>query len=283
MSPRAPRNVLLGLVAGAGLLGAACSRTFVVVPRPAGGYTRVDTLRGISDGRDVRVIFRFDTTYRVDTVTFTRTDTLWRGTRTIVRVDTVRVRDTIRVPALPPRRDTTAAQVNPRTVTDRAQQVPRVDTVRITRVDTLVRRDTIRIPVGGGRVDTVRVTRVDTLRIARVDTVRLTRVDTLRIARIDTLRLTRVDTLRVGGGPRFLFVPPGHYPPAGQCRVWVPNTPPGRQARAAPCDQLGNIPAGAFILFGGTAWDADWDWVRESQRGDLPPEIVVISRNRGRP
>ncbi len=225
MRHRASRNVLLGLVAVAGLLGAACSRTFVVVPRPAGGYTRVDTLRGISDGRDVRVIFRFDTTYRVDTVTFTRTDTLWRGTRTIVRVDTVRMRDTIRVPALPPRRDTTAAQVNPRTVTDRAQQVPRVDTVRI----------------------------------------------------------TRVDTLRVGGGPRFLFVPPGHYPPGGQCRVWLAGTPPGRQARAAPCDQLGSIPAGAFILFGGTAWDADWDWVRESQRGELPPEIIAISRNRGRP
>ena len=30
-------------------------------------------------------------------------------------------------------------------------------------------------------------------------------------------------------------VPPGHLPPAGQCRVWVDGTPPGQQAAPTSC------------------------------------------------
>ncbi len=239
MSTLNSRAVVFGVLLAASLGASACRRTYVIVPRPATGYTPMDTLRGRSDGRDVRVTFHFDTTWRVDTVV--RLDTLWRGgTRTIVRVDTLRIAATdtaVRRTALPP---------------------------RPTGVPTGV-------PTGQpSRVDTVQVIVRDTIRVIVRDTVRMTVRDTV----------FRSDTVRVAGR-RMLFVPPGHYPPAGQCRVWIHDRPPGQQARAAPCNALGAIPPGAFILFGGDAWDADFDWVAEAQRGGVPPEIVALSRGRG--
>lgn len=32
-------------------------------------------------------------------------------------------------------------------------------------------------------------------------------------------------------------IPPGHIPPAGQCRVWFDDRPPGHQPRATSCRQ----------------------------------------------
>jgi hypothetical protein len=257
------RVVVLGSLVAAALLATACSRTFVVVPRPSGGYTRIDTLRGRANGRDVLVRFHHDTTWRVDTVVQVRTDTIYRGVRTIVRVDTLIQRDTIRIGGTPTRRDS-AATLNPRRVTDTEPTRPRVDTIRVTRVDT------VRVTVGGGRVDTVRVVRVDTLRLPGTP------------GRVDTVRVARVDTVRVAG-QRVLFVPPGQMPPEGQCRVWIPDRPPGQQANATQCASLGNIPPGAFILFGGEAYDADYDWVAESRRSRVPIEIVALTRRRNRP
>lgn len=47
-----------------------------------------------------------------------------------------------------------------------------------------------------------------------------------------------------------LDVPPGHIPPPGQCRVWIPGRPAGRQARARSCDGIEReAPAGAMILY----------------------------------
>jgi len=47
-----------------------------------------------------------------------------------------------------------------------------------------------------------------------------------------------------------LGVPPGHLPPPGECRVWIPGRPPGRQARPRSCDGiLAAAPAGAWILY----------------------------------
>ncbi len=47
-----------------------------------------------------------------------------------------------------------------------------------------------------------------------------------------------------------LHVPPGHLPPPGRCRVWVPGTPPGHQARARSCDGiLGHAPAGSLVIY----------------------------------
>jgi hypothetical protein len=248
--PRAFRLGTLALLALA--LASGCARTVVIVPRPARGYTATDTLYGVSKGKDVRITFHFDTTWRRDTVV--RVDTLWRGgTRTIVRVDTLR--------------------------TARTDTLVRVDTV--VRAGTRVRVDTVgipeaipfqpRTPTGVPRVDTVTITRRDTVTIVRRDTVRVTVRDTL--VRVDTVRLA---------GRRVLFVPPGQYPPEGQCRVWIHDLAPGRQADPAPCNALGTIPRGAFILFRGEAWDFDYDWLAESRRGGVPPEIVALQR-RGRP
>jgi hypothetical protein len=55
---------------------------------------------------------------------------------------------------------------------------------------------------------------------------------------------------RSGNTAVTLGVPPGHLPPPGLCRVWVPGRPPGRQARARSCNGIaGTAPAGAWILY----------------------------------
>jgi hypothetical protein len=278
---------------------AACAPTYVVVPERREGYAARDTLRGQLKGKDVRVTFRHVTVSRVDTLIRWRTiyrdgpriDTVFNdttrrvdtvnvgsgGRRPNTRVDTVRVviRDTIRIPR-------------------------RVDTVRVAGTGTtggpMVNP---RAPTGGtgtggtgtggtggpiilpprlddGRVDTVRITIRDTVRIAGRDTVRITVRDTILI--VDTLRTGGVDTVKIPGR-RTLFVPPGQYPPAGQCRVWIHDKPPGQQARAAACNALGTIPAGAFILFGGEAWDFDYDWLADQE--GVPAEIIALKRPGG--
>jgi hypothetical protein len=84
--------------------------------------------------------------------------------------------------------------------------------------------------------------------------------------------------------PRAIRVPPGHYPRASQCRLWYEGTPPGRQPRATECRNLiGRVPDGAFILHGGRAWDAEYDWRghNRKQPGSVPNVIVELTgRNR---
>ncbi|HSJ24502.1 MAG TPA: hypothetical protein VK929_07545 [Longimicrobiales bacterium] len=290
---------------------AACSSTFVVVPHPAGQYAATDTLYAIHRGDEVRVTFHFDSIMRVDTVT--RVDTAWVEGRlprdtilridTLLRVDTLRtvVTDTVVRTEAILRVDTVRVPAVERVV--RVDTVTRVDTVRvpvtetIVRVDTMVRVDTVRIPTTERivrvdtmvRVDTVRIPTTETIvradTVLRVDTLRLTVTDTLRLTVTDTLRLavsdTVVRTVRIPGR-RMLFVPPGHYPPAGQCRVWIHNLPPGQQQQAAPCDQLRDVPGGAFVLFGGEAWDFDYDWLTaaETDPEAVPPEITGLQRRR---
>jgi hypothetical protein len=287
-----------GLLFATGTLVSACRTTWVIVPHPSGGY-RADTLRATLDGRDARVIFRFDTITHTQYIRVT--DTLWRegthfihDTLRLVRRDTVRLirHDTVRVV----RRDT---------VRYAGIMAVHADTVRLIRVDTVrigggtTRVDTVRISGGPPRVDTVRIhdgpggQHVDTVRVPvevtrivqRTDTLRVFRTDTFRIVRTDTVRVTRVDTLRVAadtvrlGGHRVISVPPGQYPPAGLCRVWIADKPPGLQRRPEACQGIADIPAGAFVLFGGEAWDFDYDWVAD---GHAPPQIIALKRAKGR-
>jgi hypothetical protein len=47
-------------------------------------------------------------------------------------------------------------------------------------------------------------------------------------------------------------VPPGHLPDAGECRVWIPGTPPGRQPKpkSRPCAGIAAVaPAGSWIIY----------------------------------
>lgn len=49
-----------------------------------------------------------------------------------------------------------------------------------------------------------------------------------------------------------LGVPPGHLPEVGECRVWIPGAPPGRQPRpkSRPCAGIAaSAPAGSWILY----------------------------------
>jgi hypothetical protein len=79
--------------------------------------------------------------------------------------------------------------------------------------------------------------------------------------------------------PRRVHVPPGHYPAPGYCRVWHPGWPPGQQPKPFPCHKPVAIPAGAFILYNGVAWDGDYDWRAHSKRqpGSVPSVIVEMS------
>ena len=49
-----------------------------------------------------------------------------------------------------------------------------------------------------------------------------------------------------------LDIPPGHLPPTGQCRIWIPGTPPGRQPHrtSGDCDQITReAPAGSWVVY----------------------------------
>ena len=47
-----------------------------------------------------------------------------------------------------------------------------------------------------------------------------------------------------------LGIPPGHLPPPGQCRVWLPGNPPGHQPRSRSCADIERTaPAGSWIVY----------------------------------
>jgi len=46
-----------------------------------------------------------------------------------------------------------------------------------------------------------------------------------------------------------LHIPPGHLPPPGSCRIWVPGVPPGHQSPPGDCDRLSvSVPPGAWLI-----------------------------------
>jgi hypothetical protein len=49
-----------------------------------------------------------------------------------------------------------------------------------------------------------------------------------------------------------LGVPPGHLPNPGECRIWIPGTPPGQQAKpkSRACGGIAALaPAGSWIIY----------------------------------
>lgn len=85
----------------------------------------------------------------------------------------------------------------------------------------------------------------------------------------------------VVAAPRELRVPPGHLPPPGHCRLWYPGRPPGHQPPPVPCRQL-RVAPGAFVLYEGRAWDADYDWRAHARRypGTVPQVIIEVTVRR---
>jgi len=48
-------------------------------------------------------------------------------------------------------------------------------------------------------------------------------------------------------------IPPGHLPAPGQCRVWIPGEPPGKQKKkgsSGDCDVVSrDVPAGGWLVY----------------------------------
>ena len=70
--------------------------------------------------------------------------------------------------------------------------------------------------------------------------------------RIRTIILDPNPDVRGGEAAATLGVPPGHLPSEGECRIWIPGTPPGRQPRpkSRPCPGIESLaPAGSWIIY----------------------------------
>jgi len=78
---------------------------------------------------------------------------------------------------------------------------------------------------------------------------------TTRTIILDTPPNADVRRAEVSRGPSSaatLGVPPGHLPRPGECRVWIPGTPPGRQPKpkSRPCPGIATFaPAGSWIIY----------------------------------
>jgi hypothetical protein len=66
-----------------------------------------------------------------------------------------------------------------------------------------------------------------------------------------------------GRGRQAQGIPPGHVPPAGLCRVWYDNLPPGRQPAPTNCDraeQIASRDRNARVVYGDRSTRANEDW-----------------------
>lgn len=71
-------------------------------------------------------------------------------------------------------------------------------------------------------------------------------------------------------------IPPGHLPPPGQCRVWMPGEPPGQQKRykSGECALVQRrVPPGGWLVYR-TSGDKKEIVVREYGSG--PSELLAI-------
>lgn len=69
-----------------------------------------------------------------------------------------------------------------------------------------------------------------------------------------------------------LGIPPGHLPPPGSCRIWVPGVPPGRQSRADACGDEALVPLGGWLV---TRPAHDPDYVEVEFFDEHRPGLVV--------
>lgn len=51
--------------------------------------------------------------------------------------------------------------------------------------------------------------------------------------------------------PGSVYIPKGHLPPPGQCRIWFPSLPPGQQPPPGDCHELERrLPPDAILVRG---------------------------------
>lgn len=74
-----------------------------------------------------------------------------------------------------------------------------------------------------------------------------------------------------------LGIPPGHLPPPGQCKVWMPGEPPGQQKKkfkSGDCSYVRTqVPPGGWLVYRPTK---DKKEVRVSVYDNTRPEVVAI-------
>lgn len=73
-----------------------------------------------------------------------------------------------------------------------------------------------------------------------------------------------------------LGIPPGHLPPPGSCRIWVPGRPPGHQSPPGNCAELERlVPQGAWLVHR----DVDNpDHIEVREFDEQRPSVVVVIR-----
>jgi hypothetical protein len=89
-----------------------------------------------------------------------------------------------------------------------------------------------------------------------------------------------------------LGIPPGHLPPPGQCRIWVPGRPPGHQGRSGPCRVLeSQVGPGQWLVYRPTrdkkvvevrVYDATRPSVRWIRLFDLATGVLLQEEEGGR-
>ena len=93
----------------------------------------------------------------------------------------------------------------------------------------------------------------------------------------------QVETVRGPSTAASLSVPPGHLPQAGQCRIWLKDTPPGRQARSRSCEGIvAEAPAGSMVLEGmGDKKHVRVHYIDERRAGTVA-RVVVFEASTGK-
>ena len=87
-----------------------------------------------------------------------------------------------------------------------------------------------------------------------------------------------------GQGHAALHIPPGHLPDPGECRIWIPGTPPGQQSPAGDCAELAEqIPPGAYLISRATKKSKEFDVaVYDETTSGVVLEIRIYSTKNGK-
>ncbi len=73
-----------------------------------------------------------------------------------------------------------------------------------------------------------------------------------------------------------LGIPPGHLPPPGRCRVWIPGDPPGHQTPSGPCSELASqVPPGGWLVYRPSKSKKE---VKVSVYDGRKPGVIVVVR-----
>jgi hypothetical protein len=95
----------------------------------------------------------------------------------------------------------------------------------------------------------------------------------------DDIKVEREDRKNEKKGPSTaatLGIPPGHLPPPGSCRVWIPGDPPGHQAPSGSCSKLASqVPPSGWLIYRPSKSKKE---VKVSVYDQHKPGVIVVIR-----